>query len=569
MPSLRFALEPLQYIIRYIEYGTILLITTKSAVFDPLPFCAVDGPEPGPSSLGSDLPRTARGRDVNGKEIPGLPWAQQFVEEDFDEDYDSERTPSPEPRLKRKQAPVDVNIQGKLKNIAEKIGNMSPSKKKRESDDPFDISGLMKPVGGMHAASPGYVDRRFGGEYSTSPNVYKIQLPEINGKYVQEMRESMASLVELCQKLEEENAALKDLKIREDIEQVIEIQNEKVREHGQAASDVANHWKSEAERLAALLDKDHVDELNQKIRELQSRVSELELEANDLKVEKIEKDSRIVELQKRNTFLEKYARIYSTSDKCVGTDQSHGVDVGIQAPHGIANLKARSMAPEGIPTNSIYTYGAVDASGPHWGGMHRGHQEQTYDLQPQATIPHMASESKGISTGTVSWQKRQTGVPLTKESKAQGSRKVTMQPLVLGPDGQPNQIEFYSGSHGSGQQSVKHNSVHGHQRAEIPREEEGLLRQLGLDAEISGDAIVYSHPRTGFMFKICPAEDEDEDDDSGPAFDLEYVPLTWGNAKEAIGQCQTLEDQLLERMSFVSSSRNFLLKEIGEALRNA
>lgn len=446
---------------------------------------------------------------------------------------------------------------------------MSPTKRKRDSDDPFDLNVLMKPVGGINAgSSPGYVDRRFGGDYTNSPGVYKIQIPEINAKYVQEMRESMASLVALCQKLEEENAALKDLKIREDIEQVIEIQNEKVREHGQAASNVANHWKTEAERLAELLDNDHVGELNQKIRELESRVSELELEANDLKIEKIEKDSRIIELQKRNTFLEKYARIYSTSDKCVGTDQSQGIDVGIQAPHGVVKLQAKSMAPEGIPSNSIYTYGAVDASGPHWGGMRRGHLEKSYDLQPQATIPHLPSDGKGASTGTMSWQHKQGGIPLTNESKAQGKRKTVAHAFKVGPDGQPNQIEFYSGSRNSAQPSVKHDSAQNQNDFRVSPEEEELLKEFGLDVELSGDAVVYSHPKSGFMFKICPAEEEEEEEDSGLAFDLEYVPLSWGTAKAVIGRCNTLEDQLLERMSFVSSSRNFLLKEIGEALRN-
>lgn len=541
-------------------FNTVWFDPTLEMVF------AVDGPDPGPSTGRIDLPKSTRGKDLHGKEIPGLPWAQQFVGDD--DEYDSEQTPSPEPRHKRKQGPTFNNIQGRLKHISETIENTSPSKRKRETDDPFDITGLLKPVEGMNSGSPGYVERRFGGDYASSPGVYKIQIPEINGKHVQEMRESMASLVELCQKLEEENAALKDLKIREDIEQVIEIQNEKVRDHGQAASDVANHWKAEAERLAELLDKDHVEELSQKIRELQSRISELELEASDLKIETIEKDSRIIELQKRNTFLEKYARIYSTADKCVGTDQSSGIDVGIQAPHGIVNLKARSMAPEGAPSNSIYTYGAVDASGPHWGGLRRGHQEKSYEYQPQATIPHLQSEARGMSTGTVSWHNKQAGVPLTNESKAQKNRKVVAQPVVLGPNGHPNQIEFYSGSHGSEQRSAKHNSTQEQTGAQISPDEAEILKQIGLDVEISGDAIVYSHPRTGFMFKICPAEDEDEEEDSGPAFDLEYVPLAWGSARLAISQCKTLEDQLLERMSFVSSSRNFLLKEIGEALGN-
>lgn len=70
------------------------------------------------------------------------------------------------------------------------------------------------------------------------------------------------------------------------------------------------------------------------------------------------------------------------------------------------------------------------------------------------------------------------------------------------------------------------------------------------------------------MFKLCPAE-EDEDDDSGPTFDLEYVPLAWGTARNAIGNCDVLQDQLLERMAFMSQNKEFLLKQIGAALKRA
>jgi len=72
------------------------------------------------------------------------------------------------------------------------------------------------------------------------------------------------------------------------------------------------------------------------------------------------------------------------------------------------------------------------------------------------------------------------------------------------------------------------------------------------------------------MFKICPAEEEEEDDDdSGPSFDLEYIPLAWGTAREAVGKCEVLQDQLLERMSFLSESKGFLLRQIGDALKKA
>ena len=509
--------------------------------------------------------------------MPGLPWAHQRGTLDevdlLDEETESEHTPSLEPsrlNLKRKGSPVAGRDQ--LGGIAAKMGQISSSKKGKDAGNQYDIAGLMKSIEGLHggSSSPSLLDtKRYHNEFSTSPDVYKIQLPEINGKHIQEMRESMASLVDLCKKLEEENAALKDLKIREDIEQVIEIQNEKVREHGKAAAEVAEHWKSEAERLADLVDTDKVGELNQKARELQSRISELELEVNDLSISNLEKESRITELQKRNAFLEKYARIYSTADKCVGTDTMHGMDVGIQAPHGVAKMQARSLAPEGAPSNSLYTYGQVDAGGPTW-GLQRGQREWSYEMQPQATIPHVGPSGRYPSSthGTVSGQQGKGEIPGTKESRAQVHRRVSVQPgSLLGPDGQPKQIEFYSGSRSSIQGSkLPPVQEGGDDCARITKEEKELLDQIGLEAEVSGNGVIYNHPTTGFMFKICPAEDEEDDEESGPSFDLEYVPLAWGTARDAIGQCQVLQDQLLERMSFMSGSKAFLLKEIGDAL---
>ena len=456
--------------------------------------------------------RNAKGsidNDDNGptKPVPGLPWARQQVKASAQSTIldasDGERTPTPllaKPGLKRKNSPNQYSAnefldemrggqeKKKLQGIADKFVNVSSSQRNGTNQNLADPFSDFSPVRVFKEKSPSIFDnrrrditvdlsdleKRYGLE--SPPRAHKpLELPELNGKHIQEMRESMAQLVELCTKLEEENTALKDLKIREDIEQVIEMQNEKVREHGKAASDVAEHWKAEAERLAEMLDKGHVDEITQKLRAAESKISELELEVNDLKVSGLGKDSRISELQKRNTFLEKYARIYATADKCVGTDQPNGVDMGVQAPHGILRMQAKSMAPEGAPGSSMYTYGGVDAGGPRW-GVPRGHLEKTFAMQPQVTVPNASSVSRRVSGASVGPYHanlvNHAALPGTKESHTvPNNRRMSAPPAPLvGPDGQPRQIEFYSGSGHTGTNDTKAGSA----RLETVREEAGM-----------------------------------------------------------------------------------------------
>jgi len=450
--------------------------------------------------------------------VPGLPWARQQVKATAQvtqlDESDGERTPTPllaKPGLKRKNSPnqyganefLDDLREGqekrKLQGIADKFVNVSSSQRNGTNQNLADPRfGDFSPVRAFKEKSPSVFDnrrreitvdlsdleKRYGLE--SPPRAHRqLELPEFNDKHIQEMRESMAQLVELCTKLEEENAALKDLKIREDIEQVIEMQNEKVREHGKTASDVAEHWKAEAERLADMLDKGQMDEIKQKLRAAESKVSELELEVNDLKVSVLEKDSRISELQKRNTFLEKYARIYATADKCVGTDQVHGVDMGVQAPHGVLRMQAKSMAPEGAPGSSMYTYGGVDAGGPRW-GVPCGHLEKTFAMQPQVTAPNASSVSRrvsGVSVGPylANMNNQAALLPGTKESHTvPNNRRMSAPPVPLvGPDGQPRQIEFYSGSGHIGTSDTKAGSA----RLATVREEAGMETEK-LDAAL-------------------------------------------------------------------------------------
>lgn len=389
-------------------------------------------------------------------------------------------------------------------------------------------------------------------------------------EYIQKLRSELFALIKVSEKLEEENANLKEVNMRATMDDVIASQRERMIEREKASDDLVTHWRGKFEKLEEMISSGYVEQLEEQNTDLSARVHGLEMEKVDLTLSLKEKEAKIAELQKRNAFLEKYARVYPTKDVGMGTEGVQRIDVGIQAPHAVVQHRARAMAPEGVPSESLYTYGAVDAAGPHFGGMNRGHQERTYDLLPQATIPHGGnvanggySHHPGASTGAGTAGTSSVGVagpgapeiPGTKESR----RRAAAQEPLLGPDGQPRQIAFYSGS----DQDIDPRQQ---SEASISPDERRLLEQIGLEAAVEGAAVVYRHPRSGFMFKLSRTPEDDEDSAAG--FDLEYEPLAWGRAKAAIGNCARLQDQLLLTASFRWEDRTNLLNEIGAALKN-
>jgi hypothetical protein len=158
-------------------------------------------------------------------------------------------------------------------------------------------------------------------------------------------------------------------------------------------------------------------------------------------------------------------------------------------------------------------------------------------------------------------------MPGTKESRM---RTFAQQGPLLGPDGLPRKIDFYAGSDqvrgehdGTGIAADAGEATHSD--LSVSPDERRLLQQIGLTAEGCGTAIVYKHPRTGFMFKFSRAEGDDEDD-SAAGFDLEYAPVAWGRARAAMGTL--LEGILLETSSIKHHQRTELLTMIADALKH-
>ena len=483
---------------------------------------------------------TARAGVTRG--VPGLPWAQQYDYGDIyhdlggtkdgeDDDSFSEPSPLAPPQAVHGRNASQLNV---------RAGQLA-ARHRISIDDDAMVVGV--------APSAQVASATAGGQ-----------------EYIQKLRSELFALIKVSEKLEEENANLKDVNMRATMDDVIASQRERMAEREKASDDLVNHWKGKYEKLDEMISSGYVEQLEEQNTDLSARIHGLEIEKADLTLSLKEKEARIAELVKRNAFLEKYARIYPTKDAGMKTEGVQRVEVGIQAPHAVVQQRARALAPEGVPSESFYTYGAVDATGPHFGGMHRGHQEQTYELLPQATIPHgryggyppHPSASTGAGTaGTSSVGGAGRGasaIPGTKESR----RRVAQEPL-LGPDGKPRQIAFYSGSD-------KDVNPRQQSEASVSPDERRLLEQIGLEAAVEGAAVVYKHPRSGFMFKLSRTPEDEEDSAAG--FDLEYEPLAWGRAKPAIGNCRRLQDQLLITASFRWEDRSNLLQEIGDALKD-
>lgn len=452
--------------------------------------------------------------------------------------------------------------------------------------------------GGMAGGMGGGVVQGHAGVNTTTITTNTTGTHQLSEReYIQKLRSEVHALVKVSEKLEEENTNLKEINIGSMMDDAIAAQGRRMREREAASDELVNHWKDKFQKLETEVGSGYVQELEDQNQELLARLHALEVEMTSHVLKMKERDAKIAELEERNAFLEKYAKVYPTKDMGVGTEGVQRVDVGIQAPHAVVQHRARAMAPEGAPSDSMYTYGAVDAAGPHFGGMHRGHQERTYDMLPQATIPHHAGGfgfeagagagayapggSAGTSSVGVAAGQGAQGMPGTKESRM---RKFAQQGPLVGPDGQPRQIEFYSGSeqaHGEldgRQDRDRAGEVHARGHAagardptpsflSVSPDEWRLLQQIGLTADIQGSAIVYKHPRTGFMFKFSRAVDDGEDeDDSAAGFDLEYTPVAWGRARAAIGTL--LEGMLLETSNIDLAGRTQLLTMIGDALKD-
>lgn len=266
------------------------------------------------------------------------------------------------------------------------------------------------------------------------------------------MRANFASLAELCTQLQEENEILKKARIQEDVEELIAQQNARVTEHGRKASELAAHWQDEAERLARQVEELQGNVIHDEMRSLRSQITALQQAIIDRDVAEAEKAKAIVELQQRNKFLERHARIPITSEKCVGTDPVTIVSAAVHLP------QARALIPEGADGSSLYIGGGRGTMYRHPTG------DASFSLKHQQTVAHgsggfhggsslvrmeddsdMQLASAGQYRPTAESVQGYRSTHAAGNNRAQVPAAAATRPLV-GADGVPRQIQFYSTS---------------------------------------------------------------------------------------------------------------------------
>ncbi|KAL4856859.1 hypothetical protein ACK3TF_002906 [Chlorella vulgaris] len=203
--------------------------------------------------------------------------------------------------------------------------------------------------------------RRASGEAAVREECNEAQLP---GSGADELVEQYAANFEALQleysKLQGLYEDLKAAKIDEEVGQLLEQQNKHVTEHGQKAAQLAEQYKAEAERQAALAVQLGGNAAVEQCARLQADLINCQQALVDKEGESLEKSKRLAEMQARLGFLERYARVYESHDKCIQTDPPPLASASAQFPSiqvqssGVEMLQAHAMVPEGAGGGSMY-----------------------------------------------------------------------------------------------------------------------------------------------------------------------------------------------------------------------
>jgi hypothetical protein len=397
-------------------------------------------------------------------------------------------------------------------------------------------------------------------------------------KMLEESRRNFVELQVLFNELQEENTALKSASIRDQVEELFAQHTERVLEHGEKASDLAAHWREEAEKMAALLAESRVEEVGAQNRTLRAELATARQALLDLEVAKAEQEKTIVELQKRNVHLERYARKKpAMTNKCVGTDDP------------VMPMQAHAMCPEGAAGSSLYRG--------FYPGMQHENMMQTqqpgfgvdapFSLRNQRTAPYMSGSDMNLASNGVvgapggvgvQVQQQQQQQHMTEESVQANARanirgrRVSALP-VAGPlharPGQTaadvsRQIQFYSNSlsavpeEAAEQQQQQQQFQQQQEQQQQPGSAnppstgvllsrgQGLMMAAHMDAKpLKGGKFQFTHHLTGYCFIL--GNDPDPTDPTMPELDIHYQPISLGTAEAALRKvCGNQPDLLLE-----------------------
>ncbi|KFM22705.1 Mrp-like protein [Auxenochlorella protothecoides] len=202
-----------------------------------------------------------------------------------------------------------------------------------------------------------------GQDTTVSPADLTVDVPEDPPRAIQEpartkdLRRGVTLQAEY-DALQRQYEELKEAKINEEVQALLERHNQHVSEVERAAEGLVARWQDRAEAMRALADEalaaDAVGALQAELAEAQDQLAEARLAL-------LEREKELVALRARNSFLERFARVPETSDRCLQTDGPSQASAGVQAPSALLSsvemLEARALAPEGVGGGSVYRGG--------------------------------------------------------------------------------------------------------------------------------------------------------------------------------------------------------------------
>jgi hypothetical protein len=519
------------------------------------------------------------------KQVPGLPGVVQKPSKASTKSTSGRPTSGKRKTPANDFTPVKQIVPGTLAPGAELDNNSSPeqsAKRSKQNSKPSLPFGRIAAPAAVPVAQPAaaMLPPRQPPRNSTFPMMPPPQsftfspLPVTNNleKMLEESRRNFVELQTLFNELQEENTALKTASIRDQVEELFAQHTERVLEHGEKASDLAAHWREEAEKMATLLAESRVEEVGDQNRTLRAELATARQALLDLEISKAEQEKAIVELQKRNVHLERYARKKpAMANKCVGTDDP------------VVIMQAHAMCPEGAAGSSLYrgVYAGMQQhenmmmQQQHHGGFG---VDAPFSLRNQRTAPYISSSdmnlaSNGGAGGPVQQQHvTEESVQANARANIRG-RRVSALP-VPGPlqarKGQTaadvsRQIQFYSNSlsavpeeaHAQDaavqagpsqqeQQQQQLGSANAPSTGVLLSRGQGLMMAAHMDTKpLKGGKFQFTHHLTGYSFIL--GNDPDPNDPAMPELDIHYQPLHLGTAEAALRRvCGAQPDLLLE-----------------------
>ncbi|KAL4537148.1 hypothetical protein Ndes2437B_g08300 [Nannochloris sp. 'desiccata'] len=452
--------------------------------------------------------------------------------------------------------PGVVQNPGKPSTAATKATTGRPISAKRKTPA-ADFTPVKQIVSGTLAPGAGFENNTFSPEQSAKRS--KTAVTALHAccshaeKMLEESRRNFVELQTLFNELQEENTALKTASIRDQVEELFAQHTERVLEHGEKASDLAAHWREEAEKMASLLAESRVEEVGVQNRTLRAELATARQALLDMEAHAMCPEGAAGSSLYRGYYPGmQHENMMQNQQQYNHQQQQQPGGFGVDAPYSLRNQRTvpyLSSSDMNLASNGVVAVGG--------GGVGQQHQQQ-HQQQVQVQVQqHMTEESVQANARDTIRGRRVSGLPPV-------AGPLHARPGQTAAD-VSRQIQFYSNSlsavpeeaaeaEGSGplpqqqqqQQQQQPGSANAPSTGVLLSRGQGLMMAAHMDAKpLKGGKFQFTHHLTGYCFIL--GNDPDPSDPTMPELDIHYQPISLGTAEAALRKvCGAQPDLLLE-----------------------